>query len=328
MLYYCYINDFDFFKDEKGYFTYIENKKWYINKVGEDNNIDNYIKPTIATTGQLVYQIGTFFHINEDLNINLIFKRGEVENIYKTKYIKPSSLNQKSGELGVCGGGIYDGYYVLSIRSFEMERDNALDSLYKYAEEGSKLKGTSNFIVDNRGNGGGGDIYLTDFYENYTGESLKLNIAKTVRFSRIVNQHDNYLGSRTEKQDGTYSYNENLFVYLIDKDTASAGERGVLSIRQMDNALLVGTNSRGCIIGGGRYYKLPISKIVVTIGDCAFIEGNCTAEIEGLGWMPDIYVDGYLALDRTIKMYEYYGLNPDENVSKLDKWGRIIPTFE
>ena len=114
----------------------------------------------------------------------------------------------------------------------------------------------------------------------------------------------------------------------MDKDVASSGERGILSIKQMDNALLVGTNSRGCMIGSYKAYYLPNSKIVVSLGPSSFIEGNCTTDIEGLGFMSDIYIDGYLALDRVIKMYKYYGLEPDNGVDGLECWGETIPLFE
>ena len=44
--------------------------------------------------------------------------------------------------------------------------------------------------------------------------------------------------------------------------------------------------------------------------------------------MPDIYVDGYLALDRAIAMCKYYGLMPDGDVALLDAWGEKIRRFE
>ncbi len=44
--------------------------------------------------------------------------------------------------------------------------------------------------------------------------------------------------------------------------------------------------------------------------------------------MPDIYVDGYLALDRAIAMCKYYGLMPDGDVASLDAWGETIRRFE
>lgn len=328
LLYYFYCKEFDFLKDSRGFFTTIEDKKWYVTKINGDDNIDAYLRPTIAVTGQLVYQIGTFMHEKDDNKLELSFSRGGITNTYSTKYIKSKSLNEKGGGLPSTQANIIDDYYVLGIRSFYIHNGKPDKELYKYAEQAKKLKGTSNFIIDTRGNGGGGDIYLSDFYTDYTGVNCQLNISRTVRYSYLTSSYSNYFGTKVEKQDGSYADNKNLFVYLIDKDVASSGERGVLSIKQMDNALLVGTNSRGCIIGGGRYLYLPNSKIIVSVCDAAFIEGNCTSEIEGLGWMPDIFVDGYLALDRAIKMYKYYGLLPDDNVSNLDMWGGKIETFE
>ena len=326
--FYCYYALNDFYKDARGYFTFYENKKWYLTKIGTEENIEPFMKPTITIDGSLAYQIGTFLKDSESRNIKLSFTRGGVTNTIDAKYCKSKSLMEKSNNYVRTTAGIYDGYYVMSIRDFQMNKGKPFEELYQYALEAKKLKGTSNFIIDSRWNGGGGDVYLTGFYENYTGEKLTLNISEVLRHSRITLRTNDYLGSETRKADGTYAENKNLFVYLIDKNVCSAGERGILSIRQMDNALIIGTNSRGCIVTGCTCYYLPNSSIIVSAGDGACIEGNCSMEIEGLGWMPDIFVDGYLALDRTIKMYKYYGLLPDANVNNLDTWGGIIPTFE
>lgn len=327
LLYYYYCKAFDFYKDSRGYFTNIENKKWYVTAVNEDEDIQSYMKPTITKIGNLAYQIGTFQHEFDNHNLNLQFERGGVTNNYQIKYAKSKTLNELNQHLMKSQANIIDGYYVLGIRAFDF--DGEIDQeLYKYASQGKYLKGTSNFIIDSRGNGGGGDVYLSDFYTNYTGTECSLNIVSTIRVSELTEPNAIFRGTRIEKQNGSYAENKNLFVYLVDKDVASAGERGILSIRQMDNALLIGTNSRGCMIGGGRYYFLPNSKVIVSVGESAFIEGNCTKDIEGLGWMPDIYVDGYLALDRAIKMYQYYGLMPDESVLNLETWGSQIKTFE
>ena len=135
------------------------------------------------------------------------------------------------------------------------------------------------------------------------------------------------MNTSKRKFDGSYYNNENFFVFLMDKNTASSGEYAILSIRQMDNALLIGTNSRGCNTGSYETYCLPNSKIIMTLGPAHSILGN-QFDMEGVGWMPDIYVDAYLALDRTIKMYKYYGLMPDENVENLECWGESIKRFE
>lgn len=228
LLYYFYCKEFDFLKDSRGFFTTIEDKKWYVTKINGDDNIDAYLRPTIAVTGQLVYQIGTFMHEKDDNKLELSFSRGGITNTYSTKYIKSKSLNEKGGGLPSTQANIIDDYYVLGIRSFYIHNGKLDKELYKYAEQAKKLKGTSNFIIDTRGNGGGGDIYLSDFYTDYTGVNCQLNISRTVRYSYLTSSYSNYFGTKVEKQDGSYADNKNLFVYLIDKDVASSGERSIV----------------------------------------------------------------------------------------------------
>ncbi len=331
--YYCYLKDVYFHEDDKGFYTVIKDSKWYLKEVGSSSDISAYIKPTITEEGELAYAVGTFLRSKDSLETTLTFSRGSETNKVSCKYTRAMSLREKNADYANTQAGLYDGYYVLGIRSF---LDEPYEELCKYPETAKKLKGTSHFIIDSRGNGGGGDIWLEGFYENYSGTPLKLTINTTKRFSDLTNKFWKTFSDFTEtpglyeeKQDGSFAENTHLFAYLMDKDIGSAGERGILSIKQMKNTLLIGTNSRGCMLGDGtQQYILPNSKFAVTVGGQAFIEGNCSSDIEGLGWMPDIYVDGYLALDRTIKMYQHYHLLPDENVKNLPTWGERIQRFE
>ena len=339
--YYCYLEDVYFYEDERGFYTLVDENKWYIVKVGESSNISEYIKPTITENGSLAYSIGVFLRATDSLESTITLSRGEKTNTVSCTYTKSKSLFDNGDS--VCENtqaGIYDGYYVLGIRTFEVEpyiSEAKKNELEKYPETAKKLKNTSNFIIDSRGNGGGGDTWLEGWYQNYTGTSLKLTINTVCRFSDLTNKADTelydtslkYTGIYENKQDGSFAKNKHFFAYLMDKDVGSAGERGILSVKQMENALLIGTNSRGCMLGDGSYtYILPNSKLGVTVGNKAFVEGNCSSDIEGLGWMPDIYVDGYLALDRTIKMFRYYNLEPDDGVQALPAWGEKINRFE
>ncbi len=339
--YYCYLKDVYFHEDERGFYTFIDENKWYIVKVGESSNISEYIKPAITETGSLAYSIGVFLRATDSLESTITLSRGEKTNTVSCTYTKSKSLfDDSNSECENTQAGIYDGYYVLGIRTFEVEpyiSEAKKNELEKYPETAKKLKNTSNFIIDSRGNGGGGDTWLEGWYQNYTGTSLELTLNEVCRISDLTNEADMKLygaslkdtGIYESKQDGSFAKNKQFFAYLMDKDVGSAGERGILSVKQMENALLIGTNSRGCMLGDGSYtYTLPNSKLGVTVGNKAFVEGNCSSDIEGLGWMPDIYVDGYLALDRTIKMFRYYNLEPDDGVQALPTWGEKINRFE
>lgn len=332
ILYYCYLKDIYFWEDEQGFFTWKDDCKWYVTAVNGEA-IADYIKPTITPEGELAYAVGTFLAETDPLNGTITLSRGDMSNTVGCCFTMSQKLSQKQGFSELTQAGLYDGYYVMGIRGFPVLEyaPGEEESLRKYPEMAAALNGTANFIIDSRSNGGGGDIWLEGFYENFTGVDFDLTINEIRRVSLLTNRRydsNDVPGLYENKVDGSYASNDNLFLYLIDKGVGSAGERGIESILQMDNALLVGTNSAGCVLGGGGAYVLPHTKICVNVGDSAFIEHNCTSDIEGLGWMPDIYVDGYLALDRAIAMYKYYGLAPDENVSSLDCWGEEIRRFE
>ena len=331
-LYYNYLKDVYFWQDAQGYFTWKDDYKWYVTAINGGDSSD-YMKPTITQEGELAYAVGTFLAEADPKDGAITLTRGDVSNTVSCYFTTARPLADKQELYELTQAGVYDGYYVMGVRGFPVIDCTAEEetSLRKYPETAAKLQGTSNFIIDSRGNGGGGDIWLEGLYKNLTGEDFQLTINELRRVSELTKRRTisgEPLGLYENKTDGSYAKNEHLFLYLIDKNVASAGERGICSILQMDNALLVGTNSQGCVLGGGGAYILPRTGICVNVGDTAFLEHNCTSEIEGLGWMPDIYVDGYLALDRAIAMYKYYGLMPDGNVASLDTWGETIRRFE
>lgn len=331
-LYYNYLKDIYFWQDAQGYFTWKDDHKWYVTAINGGDSGD-YMKPTITQEGELAYAVGTFLTETDPKDGSISLARGDVTNTVSCRFTTARPLADKQEFRELTQAGVYDGYYVMGIRGFPVIDCTAEEesSLRKYPETAAKLQGTSNFIIDSRGNGGGGDIWLEGLYKNLTGEDFRLIINEIRRVSELTKRRSDRgdpLGLYENKADGSYAENENLFLYLIDKRVGSAGERGICSILQMDNALLVGTNSQGCVLGGGGAYILPRTGICVNVGDTAFLEHNCTSAIEGLGWMPDIYVDGYLALDRAIAMYKYYGLMPDGNVASLDVWGETIRRFE
>lgn len=248
-LYYNYLKDVYFWQDARGYFAWKDDHKWYVTAINGSDSSD-YMKPTITQEGELAYAVGTSLAEADPKDGSITLTRGDVSNTVNCHFTTARSLADKQGIYGLTQAGVYDGYYVMGVRGFPVIDCTAEEetSLRKYPETAAKLQGTSNFIIDSRGNGGGGDVWLEGLYKNLPGEDFQLTINELRRVSELTKRRTisgEPLGLYENKTNGSYAENEHLFLYLIDKDVGSAGERGICSILQMDNALLVGTNSRG-----------------------------------------------------------------------------------
>ena len=117
----------------------------------------------------------------------------------------------------------------------------------------------------------------------------------------------------------------NNTIVLIDKNVASSGEMAYQYHSTFNNTLFVGTNTAGCMLAGEpETIQLPNSKMVFRIGTL-YIDG-CKdyyngMNPEGIGLMPDVFVDGKDALDLSMKMIEYYGIEKTKNTSGITTFG-------
>ena len=102
--------------------------------------------------------------------------------------------------------------------------------------------------------------------------------------------------------------NENLVIILTDKNVASAGELFVGYLRQLENVLVVGTNTQGTFFTGavGRI-MLPHSNLAVTFGTRLSLRPDLS-QFEGVGFKPDLWVPPGESLERVLRFIERYGL--------------------
>ena len=92
--------------------------------------------------------------------------------------------------------------------------------------------------------------------------------------------------------DDKFVSNENLLIILANKNTGSAGEMFVDLAHNVENTIIVGTNTAGVLIGDSTgYITLPNSKVPVTFGTgLSFFPENYFEEF--VGFMPDLWVSG------------------------------------
>ncbi|HSG42866.1 MAG TPA: S41 family peptidase, partial [Anaerolineales bacterium] len=96
--------------------------------------------------------------------------------------------------------------------------------------------------------------------------------------------------------------NDTYLFVLIDRNTASAGEDFIQFLRQLDNVVFVGENTRGMNISGEPVWgTLPNSGLSFQLPVDMTLSGGW---VEGAGYAPDIWVDPGKALDRVLRFLE------------------------
>jgi len=108
---------------------------------------------------------------------------------------------------------------------------------------------------------------------------------------------------------------------LTNYISGSAGEGILTNWRTVENVLVVGTNTRGCMFGNVHIdIYLPNSGYNTAFGDSVALEDFICRE--GIGYDPDIWVPTEYALDLVLKMCDYYGLN-DPDAVPLEPYGTL-----
>jgi uncharacterized protein YxeA len=334
---YYYSKDYEFYKDEKGYYTLINDKKCYLESVQKSNKLQQYMKLTINSEGHLVYNIGLLQNkLTPIFKLNIELLNG------KKKLDKEISLTESTPVDRIHQAGfskqITNGIPVVTCSTM-MDTYREADACKLFGESGKELKNYPVSIVDIRGNQGGFETAGDEWFEGYTGMAADINRAEATLYSKpfcteivklseqqkkneknmsgnayilAVTEHDNIYNMIKNKrlniwgvsstQPDTLVDNKNIIYVLIDNNVASASELYIGKLRTLKNVIFVGTNTMGCDLVGGVFpYKLPNSGEVLSFGSSLYFMPNFE---EGTGFMPDIWVDSPDALTRVEKLIE------------------------
>ena len=190
------------------------------------------------------------------------------------------------------------------------------EALARFSSCGEEYAGSSPLIFDLRGNGGGSDEYIMDWFRGWTGAEPRPRTAFSHRYSQISCLA--FDGSYPAERMGTYSHYSSpgtwaersgpVFV-LQDKAVASSGETAVRFFRTAADTLTVGGPTLGCSLTPNNLaLYLPRSSL-----GCYFGTGLSLSEteknIDGAGFLPDLWVEPVTALDAVERLIAYYRLN-------------------
>ncbi len=294
-----------FNKDEIGYYTTTAFGKKYLKSVDGDNNLANYIYPTISESGEIKYIVAkseSIYAENVFANLEIERANGKLEQKNVELFIYEPIGKSKVDE--VVGTKEYGNTIVIDVPSLINGND------YLFYKTAAQANDYENVVIDLRGNVGGFDSAVAQWISTFAGganvlqyknyEILNMNI-----FNGGNTRPWSYEYKVSEKED--LIPNDKKVYIIVEKGVMSSGESLIMYFRNMENVVLVGTNSKGgVLVGNNRGYTLPNSDIYCYWGETLYL-GYSHYIKEGVGTIPDILVPNTKdTLDLTLKMIEYY----------------------
>lgn len=329
-----YSEEFEIKEDNQEYYINYLNDKWYIKSINNDSNIKDYIKLSLNKNGELCNYIGFLSKEIYFGRIKVVLKSANEEQIIYVKLTKSNGISHLDQIAG------YDYEKINGIPIFTMRRmynvDSNDNSVELFAESANKAKNEDVIIIDIRGNIGGNDFGINEWFKNFTGKtpnktatlisltSLLNNtlikrafgentttkntqdsisestLSQRSNLLELANCNENkwYIEKLENKDDSLIKNNTKVFV-LIDNHTASSGETFVRLLKNIENVIFVGTNTSGLGISDAtNECILPNSKITVIYGSNLRLYNDFT---EGVGFESDIWINSNDSLDRILK---------------------------
>jgi len=176
-------------------------------------------------------------------------------------------------------------------------------------------------VLDLRGHNGGNDGLALEWLYRYSGHQpiYSMLFAHLRLNSAVVREMTPWLPSAPSGSQPEWTLfetpsrreiipNDRLVIVLTCNSIGSAGDTFVGYMRQMENVLIVGVNTRGVLVTGNvAEVVLPYSRFSVHFGVSLNIRPDLS-QFEGVGFAPDLWVDPAESLDRVFRFIERYGL--------------------
>lgn len=287
------------------------------------------MKRSLDKDGNLVYNLGELSNSDDvSIPLNLVLKSANdsiIENVSLFEYIPHLKKKHNS----------YNLYQKDNIRILELNslcriypEDNSIE---EFLEDSKEFRGIDKLIIDLRGNTGGSMVNIEKWYKGFTGKKLKKDIVQAGlytntsielsknKFKRKTNKPDDikevclseidsyvkrpfYPGWSPVKYSEFDSIeNKSNIVILADKNTSSAAEFFIYYLKKLENVVIMGTVTNGCVLTGNcNTAYLPNSHIKIHISHKIYMSEHLN-NIDGLGILPDYWVKPSESLDRAIE---------------------------
>jgi hypothetical protein len=302
-------------KNEDGYVLEMDGRAYKVLKAGRESE---FIYPTLTKDGELAWTFGWLetdgIEWPEPLLVGIELEdmeTGEISDhiisLYTTSYGYRDSLSQELYSISKMNG-----ITVLESRRFyNLPGDTGLRA---FSQSGLTLKDEPVLILDIRSHTGGDDGHAGDWVMYYSGQNpSSAMFLSTELFSKTARTSNQYAASANPPKwiESAYASpklieNANLLIVLMDDKVVSGGEYFVGYLRQLENVVFVGTNTQGCLLTEDPgYIILPASRIGFSFCVVLNIRPDLS-QFEGIGFMPDLWVQPGESLERVVKFVDRY----------------------
>lgn len=300
----CFFTEVAFQKTEDGYST-ADGKA--VASVDGQKNLDELFKRSLTKEGEIVYYPIIFADVQQAKSnppsLTIRYADGSEQTMTALAYEAPQADPE--------------------VKEVKLREEKGIPILYAkwiasqdFVKTAQELKGPVN-VIDLTCNGGGYMQMVSRWWKNYVGEAVPTN-----NFAIYTQQNAGTKGfAGLEKEMGVQVVdgwtlinthpdnlieNENLLVILTSKGTASAAEMFVDLSHNVENTLVIGENTAGCMTGNMTgESKLMYSRIEVGYGNMVtiFPEGDFK---EGYGFEPDLWCPAVYAEEAALNLLERF----------------------
>lgn len=328
----------DIKEDTKGYYSEINNEKWYL-----DETMNSYLKYTVSETGEIVYGLFALAVPQEKASLpkKIMLTHGDENKTYDIMW-RVADAGKPPEEEYIFN--VSEDIPIVSLRTLMFD-----EPINAFINDAKSLKDEEAVILDIRQNGGGIPELNYMWLYNLTHEvvypkmsvflnssSLNFKVQKqqianagffkdydaldfTKAHHDIAYEIENQIGCslRDIPQPGMYAFEDhskwiqkdNTLFVAFDKNTYSAAEEFINQAETMSNTILVGTNSNGCLTTGlMNVYQdvyLPHSKLPIYYGSQLYVTDHMK-DYDVKGSQPDIYIADEDAVEAIQRCYSYY----------------------
>jgi hypothetical protein len=294
-----------------------------------DSSPTNFLFPSLNQEGEPIYRVGLLSKEKPEA-VTLVGQSDEGEREFDVK-LQRSDFSYYADD--IVREDLIGGIPVIRVRGFG---DADPDELEMFVDTARVHRGDPIVIVDIRGNGGGNERWPISWIQGLTGRRANAVFTTSELESKtsMAGRANAFIYWDASVSDPSlFSSQAKLFTQkaerfevgqrlpgwtapeipsmpLISNDTkvivitnnliASAGEGFVMRISQVENVLVVGENTKGCLTFGNiSLHQLPHSKLMIwiPINFCIFQDQEFREEV---GLFPDLWVPAEDAVNFTV----------------------------